>query len=386
MGLRESPHGVRFAPLQRPYQAVWSIGGAGGGSVFWHAGCKRVGRVDAATFGLGANETPDILSPLSGPNAGDRWLRADLFWGRNMQDRLARGCRVSILGLSVNGALAVVKLVCGIAGNSYALVADAIESLGDIFSSLIVWSGLVIASRPADADHPYGHGKAEPLAAFCVALLLIGAAATIAVQAVHEIRTPHEVPAAYTLFVLLVVVAVKEGMYRYARRTGENIGSTAVIVDAWHHRSDAMTSAAAAVGISIALLGGAAYAPADDWAALFACTVITFNALGFIRTAIGELMDRRPNLALIEAIPLAALQTDGAQRVEKVLVRKMGPFLYVDLHLEVDPMLTVLDAHRIAHQVKDAIRNRWPQIADVLVHTEPAGGVPGAYPAPSATS
>ena len=288
-------------------------------------------------------------------------------------DRLAPGFRASVVGLGVNGGLAVVKLVVGIAGDSYALVADAIESLGDIFSSLIVWSGLSIAAKPADANHPYGHGKAEPLAALCVAGMLLAAAVTIAIQAIHEIRTPHHAPAAYTLVVLLGVVAIKEALFRYASRAGARIGSTAVSADAWHHRSDAITSAAAAIGIAVALLGGAGYEPADDWAALAACAVITFNAVSFIRVAVGELMDARPNLALAEALPATVLAVSGAKGVEKVLLRKMGPHVYVDLHLEVDPTLSVRDAHLIAHNVKDAIRGAWPQVADVLVHVEPAG-------------
>ncbi len=289
-----------------------------------------------------------------------------------MDSRLAPGYRASTISVGLNGGLAVVKLVCGIAGNSYALVADAIESLGDIFSSAIVWSGLVIASRPADANHPYGHGKAEPLAALFVALLLVAAAATIAIQAIHEIRTPHHTPAMYTLFVLLGVVVVKEAMYRYEAHAGRLCGSTAVTVDAWHHRGDAMTSAAAAVGITIALVGGPGYEPADDWAALAACAVIVVNAVRFVRTAVGELMDASPEAPLIESIHAAALKVEGALFVEKVLVRKMGPQLYVDLHLEVDPELPVREAHRIAHQVKDGIMANRAEIADVLVHVEPA--------------
>ena len=273
--------------------------------------------------------------------------------------------------MALNGSLALVKLVTGIAGHSQALIADAIESFGDIFSSAIVWGGLTIASRPADEDHPYGHGKAEPLAALAIALMLIGAAAVIAVQAIDGIRGPSESPAAYTLAVLLVVIVVKEKMYRYEARTARRIGSTAVIVDAWHHRSDALTSAVAAGGIAIALVGGERYAVADDWAALAACLVIVFNGLRFARSAVYELMDTTPDTSLIESIQEAALEIEGAKFVEKVLVRKTGPHLYVDLHLEVDAALTVSTAHRIGHDVKDLIVKRWPRVADVLVHVEP---------------
>jgi len=289
-----------------------------------------------------------------------------------VEDRLSIGTRASSISLAVNGGLALIKLVAGIAGNSYALIADAIESLGDIISSAIVWGGLVIASRPADRDHPYGHGKAEPLAALAVALMLLGAAATIALQAVGEIRTPHHAPASYTLIVLLAVVAIKETMFRYQSRTGRSIDSTAITVDAWHHRSDAITSAAAAVGIAIALIGGKGYESADDWAALAACVVIVTNGVRFARMAVMELMDTTPRALLIDEIRATALRVDGAMYVEKLLVRKMGPRLYVDLHLEVEPTLSVLKAHGIAHAVKDAILARHAEVADVLIHVEPA--------------
>jgi cation diffusion facilitator family transporter len=289
-----------------------------------------------------------------------------------VDDRLSIGTRASSISLAVNGGLALIKLVAGIAGNSYALIADAIESLGDIISSAIVWGGLVIAARPADRDHPYGHGKAEPLAALAVALMLLGAAATIAVQAIQEIRTPHHAPASYTLIVLLAVVAIKETMFRYQSRTGRSIDSTAITVDAWHHRSDAITSAAAAVGIAVALIGGAGYESADDWAALAACAVIVTNGVRFARTAVMELMDTTPRALLLDEIRATALRVDGAMYVEKLLVRKMGPQLYVDLHLEVNPELPVREAHRIAHVVKDSIMAGRREVADVLVHIEPA--------------
>ncbi len=276
-----------------------------------------------------------------------------------------------MVSLALNGGLAVVKLITGVVGNSYALIADAIESLGDVLSSAIVWGGLVIAARPADENHPYGHGKAEPLAALAVALMLIGAAGVIAVQAAIGIRTPHVTPAPYTLVVLLAVVVIKETMFRYESRVAKSIESTAIGVDAWHHRSDAITSLIAGAGITIALIGGKGYESADDWAALAACGVILVNGLRFVRVSVHELMDTRPETALTNAIKAAALTVDGAEHVENVLVRKMGPNLYVDLHLEVDPSVSVRDAHNIAHGVKDAIIAARREVADVLVHIEP---------------
>jgi len=202
--------------------------------------------------------------------------------------------------------------------------------------------------------------------------MLLGAAATIAVQAVGEIRVPHHAPASYTLIVLLAVVAIKETMFRYQTGVGRSIDSTAIRVDAWHSRSDAITSAAAAIGIAVALIGGAGYESADDWAALAACAVIVTNGVRFARTAVMELMDTTPRALLIDEIRATVLRVDGAMYVEKLLVRKMGPQLYVDLHLEVDPDLPVREAHRIAHVVKDSIMAGRREVADVLVHIEPA--------------
>jgi len=288
-----------------------------------------------------------------------------------MDDPSSLGYRVSALSLALNTGLAAVKLVCGLVGNSYALVADAIESLGDIFSTAIVRAGLVIAARPADDNHPYGHGKAEPLAALLVAAMLLAAAATIVISAIHEIRTPHHTPAWYTLVVLLVVAPLKEAMYRFEFRVARAISSTALCVDAWHHRSDALTSAAAAIGITIALIGGPGYEPADDWAALLACLVITVNGVKFARSAIEELMDTSPAAGVADSIREVALKVAGARAVEKLVIRKVGPRLFVDMHLEVGPDLTVRQGHAIAHAVKDAILGKMPTVADVLVHVEP---------------
>ena len=291
-----------------------------------------------------------------------------------MDERPSIGRRASAISLGLNGALAVIKLTAGILGQSYALVADAVESLADIFSSAIVFGGVVIASRPADDDHPYGHGKAEPLAALAVALMLIVAAFGIAARAIQGIQEQQPTPAGYTLIVLLAVIVIKETMYQYEWRIAQRIGSSAIGVDAWHHRSDAITSAAAAIGITIALVGGEGYASADSWAALVACLIIVVNGIRFARPALRELMDTTPGTPLVNSIQETTSQVDGARRVEKVLIRKMGPKLYVDLHLEVDSTLTVRQAHAIGHAVKDAILAAHGEIADVLVHVEPYWG------------
>jgi cation diffusion facilitator family transporter len=287
-------------------------------------------------------------------------------------NRLQRGLRATFLGLTVNAFLAVGKLLAGIAGHSHALIADAVESMADIFSSIIVWRGLVVAAAPADEDHPYGHGKAEPIAAATVATMLLMAAAGIAIKSIQGILSPHQGPKAFTLLVLFAVVLIKEALFRFAVREASSVDSAAVHNDAWHHRSDAITSLAAAIGISVALLGGKGYEAADDVAAVLAACIIAWNGWGLLRPALDELMDTAPNLALTEQIRAIAGRVHGVGDVEKCLVRKMGYHYFVDMHVEVDPQLTVRQAHDIAHQVKDQIREQLPMVHDVLVHIEPA--------------
>lgn len=289
-------------------------------------------------------------------------------------ERNARGQRLSLLGLVVNSVLVAVKLAAGIVGNSYALIADAVESSLDILSSFIVWRGLRVAAKPADAEHPYGHGRAEALAGMVVAIMLAGAAILIALGAFRELMSPHPPPAWYTLVVLIGVVVVKETMFRIVDRGGRELGSSSLRADSWHHRSDAITSAAAAIGIAIAVMGGEAYSVADEAAALFASGIILFNAFRLGRQPVEELMDTHPPEIVARARTVAAGVADvGA--VEKVFARKVGLSYLLDMHVEVDPEMTVRASHRVAHEVKDAIRTAMPNVQDVLVHIEPLGGV-----------
>ncbi|HEX7653327.1 MAG TPA: cation diffusion facilitator family transporter [Verrucomicrobiae bacterium] len=286
-------------------------------------------------------------------------------------NRLQRSLRATFLGLAANLLLTTAKFVAGILGHSQALVADAVESLADIFSSIIVWRGLVVAETPADEDHPYGHGKAEPIAAALVSLMLLGAAGFIAWHSLQAINEPRTAPAAWTLLLLVVVILLKETLFRVVQTEAAHLESTVVETDAWHHRSDAITSAAAFIGISIALVGGKGYENADNWAALVAACVIAFNGWRLLRPAFNELMDRAPDRVLAEKISALAATIPGVANVEKCFVRKMGYQLYADMHVEVDPEMTVLQSHRIAHAVKDRIRAELPAVRDVLIHIEP---------------
>ncbi len=287
--------------------------------------------------------------------------------------RLERSLRVTFIGLIVNAALAAGKLATGILGNSYALIADAVESLSDVFSSIIVWRGVVVASTPADADHPYGHGKAEPIAAAIVAGMLLFAAVGIGIQAARDIMTPRDSPSPFTLVVLVAVIVIKEGLYRRVLKEGKALESSAVSTDAWHHRSDAITSLAAAIGISIAVFGGPGFERADSAAAIIAAVIIAINGYRLLRPALDELMDAAPNREINAQIEKIACDVQGVDAVEKCFVRKMGYHFFVDMHIEVDPEMTVQRAHDIAHAVKDNIRERLPVVHDVLVHVEPSG-------------
>ena len=283
-----------------------------------------------------------------------------------------RGARSTLVGIIVNAILALIKGVAGVLGNSYALIADAIESASDVFSSFIVWTGLKIASRPPDKTHPYGHGKAEPIAALVVATALLAAALTIALQSIREIITPHHAPAPFTLLVLVLVVITKESLFRFVFSVGEAVQSTAVRTDAWHHRSDAITSAAAFVGISTALIGGPGYEAADDWAALFASVIIAYNAYRLFVPAFNEVMDAAPPKRIESEVRNAAVSVRGVEGLDTCYVRKMGFEFYVDLHVVVDGEISVRRGHDIAHAVKEAVRLANPRVADVLVHIEPS--------------
>jgi cation diffusion facilitator family transporter len=277
------------------------------------------------------------------------------------------------VGVIANILLAGIKGIAGVVGNSYALVADAIESTTDVASSLIVLGGLKISSRPPDADHPYGHGKAEPLAAVAVSLALVVAGFGIAVESIREIYTPHHAPAPFTLIVLVLVVVVKEILFRFVFRVGTKIDSTAVRTDAWHHRSDALTSSAAFLGITISLIGGPGYESADDWAALTASGVILFNAFRMLRPAINEVMDASPPPHIESAIRATAEAVPGVVGLEKSSVRKMGLSYYVDLHVTVVGTISVRDGHDIARDVKRQVIEAHPHVVEVLVHIEPTG-------------
>jgi len=282
-----------------------------------------------------------------------------------------KGMKPVVAGGLINFFLVIIKISAGILGNSYALIADGIESAADIFSSFVLWFGLKVASKAPDKDHPYGHGKAEPIAGAFVALALLGAAILVVVQSIHKIITPHPIPKQFTLYILGAIILIKQILFGYVMRIGKKINSTALYADAWHHLSDSISSAAAFIGISIAIIMGPGYESADDWAAIVASVIIVINAYKILKPSLAEMMDTAPSDSIIKEVKQVAMKVDGVTGLDKCFVRKMGFDYYVDLHVIVDGSLSVYRGHDISHRVKDAILEALPNISDVLIHIEP---------------
>jgi cation diffusion facilitator family transporter len=278
--------------------------------------------------------------------------------------------RLALLGIVVNALLAAGKLTAGVFGQSFALVADAVESLVDIAGSVVVWSAMRYGSKPADAEHPFGHGKIEPMAAMAVAMVIVLVGIWVAIESVRQIITPHSVPRPYTLIVLVVVIVVKESLARVADRAARRAKSSAGAADAWHHRSDAITSAFAFVGIAVALIGGPEFARADDIAALLASGVIVLNGFLLAREPYHELLDRHsPEIA--GEVAYIAMDVPGVLGVEQCDARQSGRGYRVVMHVEVDPAMTVAEAHAITGRIKAEVRSRRADIDSVLIHVEP---------------
>ncbi|HAQ37472.1 MAG TPA: cation-efflux pump [Saprospirales bacterium] len=287
------------------------------------------------------------------------------------KDRVNIAVGTSIYSIFGNLALAIIKATAGILGNSFALIADAIESVSDIFASILVFFGLKYASRSADKNHPYGHGKAEPLVTFLVVGFLLFSAILIAVQSIKNIQSPQTAPKPYTLIILGIIILIKEGFYRFVNKRSELTESSSLKADAWHHRSDAITSLTAFIGISLSILLGPGFESAEDFAALAASGFILYNAYLIFRPALGEVMDEHSYDELALQIREQSKKTSGIIDTEKCFIRKSGMNYLVDLHAIVAGKITVREGHKIAHELKESLMKAFPHIADVLIHVEP---------------
>lgn len=287
------------------------------------------------------------------------------------QSNTDKAVRATYFSIAGNTSLAIIKWLAGFFGNSYALIADAIESTADILASILVLFGLKYASKPADDNHPYGHGRIEPLVTFLVVGFLITSATVIAYESVQNIQTPHALPKTWTLIVLGLIIIWKEISFQIVIRKSRETNSSSLKADAWHHRSDAITSVSAFVGITIALIMGQGYEAADDWAALLAAAFILYNSYLIFRPALGEIMDEHLNPELIEAIRNASVNVQGVLGTEKCFIRKAGMKYHVDLHAIVDANISVKEGHEIAHKLQDALHAELPQLGQILIHIEP---------------
>ncbi len=287
------------------------------------------------------------------------------------RESIEAGINAAKLGVITNCILSVIKIIAGVLGNSYALIADGIESVVDVVLSVVVWRGLRVSAKDANEKYHFGYGKAESLSAAAVAIFILGAAISIIVVSIREILTPHHLPAPFTLFILILVVITKELLARKVSRVGESVDSVSIKGDAVHHRADAITSGAAFMGILIAVIGGPGWEAADDYAAVFCGLIIAHNGYSILRQALKELMDRAPDNQLIEQIKNAALSIDEKIIVEKIMARKSGIAYFVGLHVHADPNMTLHDSHIVSGKVKTAIKRALPAVRDVLVHMEP---------------
>ncbi|GGH19422.1 cation transporter [Sphingobacterium alkalisoli] len=288
-----------------------------------------------------------------------------------MSSKADNAIKTTYFSILVNLLLAVVKWLAGFFGNSFALIADAIESTADIFSSVLVLLGIKYSKRPADETHPYGHGRIEPLITFMVVIFLVISATVIAYQSVINLQTPHEPPKAWTLIVLGAIIIWKETTYQIIMRKGKELNSSTLKAEAWHHRADAITSVAAFIGISIALWFGDGYESADDWAALLASVLIIYNCYKIFRPALGEIMDENLHIDLVNDVREKSLDVAGVMATDKCFVRKVGMEYLVDLQAVVSPDISVKDGHDIAHALKDYLMQNFPDIGNVFVHIEP---------------
>jgi len=288
-----------------------------------------------------------------------------------MENNVKKAIRATYFSLIGNTLLALIKGAAGFFGNSYALIADAIESTTDIFSSFLVLIGIKYSNKPADENHPYGHGRAEALITFIVVGFLITSATIIAYESILNIQTPHELPEKWTLFVLGAIIVWKEISFRIVMRKSRETNSSALRADAWHHRSDAITSIAAFAGISIALYFGAGYESADDWAALLASGFILYNSYLIFRPALGEIMDEHLYEDVVAEVRQISVTVNGIIDTEKCFIRKAGMRYHIELHAVVDSNITVKEGHRLAHELEDALRLELPELGHVLIHIEP---------------
>jgi len=275
----------------------------------------------------------------------------------------------TLVGLGVNVVLAIFKMLAGILGFSYAMIADAIHSISDCFATGTVYVSLRIGEKPADESHPYGHGNAETIAAFLVALIILATGVFVGVSAVHLIAHRHlETPATIAMVAAAASIVIKEGLFRYTIKVGERNNNPAVIANAWDHRSDAYSSVAVLVGILGARLG---YQYLDPVAGLLVSAFIIRVSLTLLRPNIGILMDERPGSAVLDRIRAVTLEVKGIKAIDELRVHRRGSTFTIDMEIAVGSKLTVEQGHGVAVEIKSRLMNAIEHVQDVMVHVNP---------------
>lgn len=283
----------------------------------------------------------------------------------------ADASRVASWGIGVNIFLVVLKSVGGLVTGSAALVADAFNSIGDVASSLAVHGGLWLAQQDEDEDHPYGHTKAESIAALSIAILIAFSAIALAIETVRRMNNAPAVPPMLAACIAAISAVIKEVMYWKTSRIGKTVDSRALQAIAWDHRSDALCSGLIAMTLFAAPYLGFAGQYVDPALALFVCVLLIVVGIRLFRQTSLELMDQQADPAMTDAIRDIAEHNREVTQTEKLRVRKSGLEYFVDIHVQVDQNLTVNEGHRIGHDVKDAVMSDFPRVRDVLVHIEP---------------
>lgn len=283
--------------------------------------------------------------------------------------------RLSAISLVSNISFAAIKVFVGLAGNSFALIADGIESLADVLSSIVVLSGLRVSRKDPDHDHPWGHGKAEAIATLLAGIGLLASAGIIIYSASKGIRSPDEAPAIFTIPVLIGIIFFKHWLYRALAKGGKKHDSLALQAEAWHHLSDSLTSFGVLVGMAIAVFAGPGFEMADEVAALVVTLLIIYNALRLIRPSLDELMDRRIEDFRMHEIEEIAAGIDGIENLETITIRRSGRGFVAEIHMEVPPALTVEKSHYLSHLFKDRLlENKALKLTHVIIHVEPYDG------------
>ena len=279
--------------------------------------------------------------------------------------------RAAVWGVGVNFLLLLSKMTVGIAAGSAALIADAVNSIGDVASSMAVRGALGMAQLEEDDDHPYGHTKAESIAGLSVSLLVAFSAGLLALETIKRFGSELEVPGIAAGLIAGVCAVIKEVIYRYTVQVAKRLNSSSLIAMAWDHRSDAIGSGLVAVSLIAAPYVGDWGRYIDPIAALCVCSALIYTAGKIFLSTATELMDQQADEATVQQVRDIAEAVGGVQAVEKLRVRKSGLEYFIEIHVQVEGMMTVDAGHRIAHHVKDQLLISLPRVRDVHVHIEP---------------